>query len=73
MLTLEALRFVRGDFTLSAEWSLEPGARMAILQAETGEKPTIDHPTLDDGVRGVRFIRAASDQGVDGGAWTPSG
>ena len=49
------------------------GVRMAILQAETGEPPTIDHPTLDDGVRGVRFIRAAIDQGVDGSAWTPIG
>lgn len=49
------------------------GTRMAILRNETGEAPTIDHPTLDDGVRGVRFIRTAIDQGVRDGAWTPIG
>jgi predicted dehydrogenase len=49
------------------------GVRMAILQPETGETPTIDHPSLDDGVRGVRFIRTAIDHGVSSGAWTPIG
>ena len=42
------------------------GARAAIL----GEDPTIDYPTLDDGVRGVRFIRAAIDRGLGETGWT---
>ncbi|USN97997.1 MAG: Gfo/Idh/MocA family oxidoreductase [Phycisphaeraceae bacterium] len=43
------------------------GARLAIL----GEKsPAIDHPTIEDGVRGIRFIAKALECAAGGGAWT---
>ncbi len=46
------------------------GARQAILGADAGDEPAIDYPTLDDGVRGVRFIRAAIACGTDSTGWT---
>ena len=53
------------------------GTRQAILktqartqaQPESSDEPEIDYPTLDDGVRGVRFIRAAIDHGPNPDAW----
>lgn len=44
------------------------GTRLAIL----GEDPVIDHPTIDDGVRGVRFIAGAVECSR-AGSWTPIG
>ncbi|MEM1235264.1 MAG: ATP-binding cassette domain-containing protein [Pseudomonadota bacterium] len=41
MLTLEAVRFTRGDFGLSADWSLEAGARCAVLGPSGGGKSTL--------------------------------
>ena len=45
------------------------GTRLAIL----GGAPVIDHPTIDDGVRGVRFIKRAIESSAAGGVWTPVG
>lgn len=44
------------------------GARLAML----GEDRVIDHPTIEDGVRGVRFIAGAVECSR-AGAWTPIG
>ncbi|MEM1375253.1 MAG: ATP-binding cassette domain-containing protein [Pseudomonadota bacterium] len=41
MLTLEALTFSRGDFSLSADWSLAKAARCAVLGPSGGGKSTL--------------------------------
>ena len=50
------------------------GARQSILGADAGTEADpeagIDHPTIEDGVRGVRFIRAAIACGTDPKGWT---
>ncbi len=42
------------------------GARLAML----GEPAAIDYPTIDDGVRGVRFIDRVVSCSARGGSWT---
>ncbi|MEL6608832.1 MAG: ATP-binding cassette domain-containing protein [Pseudomonadota bacterium] len=41
MLTLEDVQVTRGAFTLAANWSLEPGARCAVLGPSGGGKSTL--------------------------------
>ncbi|MEM9350996.1 MAG: ATP-binding cassette domain-containing protein [Pseudomonadota bacterium] len=41
MLTLEQVRFERGAFSLSADWSLKPGARVAVIGPSGGGKSTL--------------------------------
>ncbi len=41
MLTLERLRFTRGDYTLNADWSLPRGSRCAVLGPSGGGKSTL--------------------------------
>ncbi|MEM9438491.1 MAG: ATP-binding cassette domain-containing protein [Pseudomonadota bacterium] len=41
MLTLEQVRFERGAFSLSADWSLKTGARVAVIGPSGGGKSTL--------------------------------
>lgn len=51
------------------------GTRLAILRhADPSlEEGDIDHPTIEDGVRGVRFITQSIKSSAEGGVWTPVG
>lgn len=41
MLTLDHLRLTQGDFTLSADWAVQPGARMAVIGPSGAGKSTL--------------------------------
>lgn len=41
MLELDAIEIRQGDFRLSADWSLEPGARLAVIGPSGGGKSTL--------------------------------
>ena len=41
MLTLDHLRLTQGDFTLTADWSVEPGARLALIGPSGAGKSTL--------------------------------
>ncbi len=47
-----------------------------ILAVEAGETPdpkVTDYPSIDDGIRGMAFIKAVVDSSAKGAAWTPLG